>query len=311
MINRLVYLNGKLVPESEAGFSIYDEGMMYGTVVFEMCRTFNGKQFLLRKHLERLYRGIKQMAIPVTETIDQMEDLVNMVVDANKDAFLPTDEHRVMINVSRGILPIYQKMLGQSGATVCISDFPVKYTVAGIAHLFDDGIHAVTPLQRAIPSQFLENKIKNRSRIHYRVANQQVALLNDPNAFALLLDPDGFVAEGTGSNFFIVKDGVLITPEGRNILRGTRRDYILNMVDKTEVRNIELYDVIHADEAFFCSTAFSMLPCVKINGTPIGDSKRHLKRGSFFNGILRAWSKDVGVDIEAQTKAFAKEVNGG
>lgn len=305
MTNRLVYLNGKLVPESQANISIYDSALMFGDMVFEMTRSFNGKQFLLRKHLERLYRGIKQMAIPITETIEDMEDLVNMVVDANKDAFLPTDEHRVMINVSRGVLPMYQKMLGQSGATVCISDFPVKYTVAGIAHLYDDGIHAVTPLQRAIPSQYLENKIKNRSRIHYQVANQQVALLNDPNAFALLLDPDGFVAEGTGSNFFIVKNGCLFTPHGRNVLRGTRRQFILDIYSRSKVCNIELYDVVHADEAFFTSTAFSALPCVKINGIKIGSGKR----GEVFNGLLSLWSKEVGVDIEAQTKQFAAEVN--
>lgn len=310
MADRLVYLNGNLVPDAQANISIYDSALMFGDMVFEMTRSFNGKQFLLRKHLERLYRGIKQMAIPVTETIEDMELLVQMVVEANKPAFLPTDEHRIMINVSRGILPIYQKMLGQSGATVCIADFPVKYTVAGIAHLFDDGIHAVTPLQRAIPSQYLEAKIKNRSRIHYQVANQQVALLNDPNAFALLLDPDGFVAEGTGSNFFIVKDGVLITPEGRNVLRGTRRQFLLDWAKGIRIpiieRNIELYDVIHADEAFFCSTAFSMLPCIKINGIPIGDGKR----GEKFNFLLKEWSNLVGIDIEAQTKQFAQEVNG-
>jgi branched-chain amino acid aminotransferase len=310
MNNRLVYINGKILPEREAKISVYDTGLMYGEICFEMTRSFNGKQFLLRQHLERLYRGIKQLQIPVAETLDQMKDLVNMVVDANKDAFLSTDEHRIMINVSRGILPIYQKMLGQSEATVCICDFPVKYTVAGIAHLFDDGVHAVTPLQRAIPSQYLENKIKNRSRIHYQVANQQVALLNDPNVFALLLDPDGFIAEGTGSNFFIVKDGVLITSEGRNVLRGTRRQFLLDLAKElhipTSERNIELYDVIHADEAFFCSTAFSMLPCTKINGMPIGNGRR----GEMFNLLLKEWSVVVEVDIEVQTKMFAAEVNG-
>lgn len=308
---RLIYMNGRLIPEAQAGVSIYDEGMMYGTFVFEMCRTFNRKQFLLRNHLKRLYAGIKQLQIPVAESINEMEQLVLDTVEANKPAFLPSDEHRVMINVSRGILPMYQKMLGKTGATVCIADFPVKYTVAGIAHLFDEGIHAITPLQRAIPSQYLEAKIKNRSRIHYQVANQQVALLNDPNVFALLLDPDGFVAEGTGSNFFIVKDNVLITPEGRNILRGTRRQYLMELAGETGIetkeKNIELYDVIHADEAWFTSTAFSMLPCTKINGIKIGDSRR----GKMFNWLLNKWNEKVGVDIEAQTKQFAKEVNGG
>jgi branched-chain amino acid aminotransferase len=104
-----------------------------------------------------------------------------------------------MINVSRGPLAMYKMVFdGKGEPTLVIADFPVKWTVAPLAHFFDDGVHAVTPSQPAIPAQLLEPKIKNRSRIHYMVANLQVSLLNDPNAWALLLDPDGFVAEGTG-----------------------------------------------------------------------------------------------------------------
>jgi branched-chain amino acid aminotransferase len=146
--------------------------------------------------------------------------------------------------------------------------------------------------------------------MHYIVANLEVSLVDDPNAWALLLDPDGFVAEGTGSNFFIVSDGKLLTPEPRNILRGTRRGYLLELARKlgilTAETNIELYDVINADEAFFTSTAFSMLPCTKINGLTIGDGKT----GPVFKRLLTAWSADVGVDILAQTKVFAAEVGG-
>jgi branched-chain amino acid aminotransferase len=146
--------------------------------------------------------------------------------------------------------------------------------------------------------------------MHYMLANLQVSLVSDPNAWALLLDPDAFVAEGTGSNFFIVSDGKLLTPEPRNILRGTRRGYMLGLARKlgipTAEANIELYDVINADEAFFTSTAFSMLPCTKINGLAIGGGKM----GPIFKRLLAAWSEEVGVDILAQTKAFAAEVAG-
>jgi len=123
-----------------------------------------------------------------------------------------------------------------------------------------------------------------------------------------LLDPDGFITEGTGGNFFIVRDGRLLTPEPRNILRGTRRAYVMELARKLNMPvgegNIELYDVIHADEAFYTSTAFSMLPCTKINGLAIGDGRP----GPVFKKLIAAWSEEVGVDIIAQTKAFAAEL---
>jgi branched-chain amino acid aminotransferase len=306
---RVVYLNGDFVPETEAKISIFDSALMFGDMVFEMTRSFNKKQFMLRAHLERLYRGIKQLRIPLEISIEEMEHLVYKTIEANEPAFEPQDEHRIMLNVSRGPLGMYKMVFdGNIQPTVVIADFPVKWTIAGLAHFYDDGIHAVTPSQRAIPSHLLEAKIKNRSRIHYMFANLQVSLTGDPNAMALLLDPDGFIAEGTGANFFIVQDGKLITPEGRNVLRGIKRAYVLKVarelgIETTEA-NIDLYDAIHAQEAFFTSTGFCMLPCTKINGLPIGTGRP----GPVFARIIKAWSDNVGVDIIAQTKAFAKEV---
>jgi branched-chain amino acid aminotransferase len=100
----------------------------------------------------------------------------------------------------------------------------------------------------------------------------------------------------------------LLTPEGRNCLRGTRRTYLLELaghlgIDAREA-NIELYDVVHADEAFFSSTAFSMLPCTRINGMPIGDGAI----GPIFKRLIDSWSEEVGVDIISQTRTFAAEV---
>ena len=306
---RLVYLNGEFVHELDARVSIFDSALMFGDMVFEMTRSFNGKQFMLREHLERLYRGIKELQIPIKQSISEMEQLVYKTMEMNQPAFTATDEHRIMINVSRGPLDMYKMVFGgKTEPTVIIADFPVKWTVAHYAHVFAEGVHAVTPSQRAIPSHLLEAKIKNRSRMHYMMANLQVALVDDPNAWALLLDPDGFIAEGTGANFFIVQDGKLLTPEGRNILRGTRRAYLLDLAGRlgipAEEKNVELYDAYHADEAFYTSTGFCMLPCTKINGLPVGQGQP----GPMFQRLLRAWSDEVGVDIEAQTKAFAEEV---
>src|SRR5262249_20498882 len=174
----------------------------------------------------------------------------------NKPHIGADDEDRVMINVSRGPLSLYHPIFGgDPGSTLVISSFPLSLTLESIGHLYESGVHAVTPSQRAIPAHLLDPKNKNRSRLFYMVANLEVSLVNDPSAWALLLDPDGFVAEGTGANFFIVSRGALITPEPRNILRGISRDYTIDLARGLGIaaheRNIAVYDVLHADEAFF------------------------------------------------------------
>src|ERR1017187_741595 len=142
-VERIVYLSGTFVPERGAKISIYDSALMFGDMVFEMRRSFNGKQFLLRQRLERLYRGIKMLQIPIKETMAEMEALVYKTMEMNQPAFLPTDEHRMVINVSRGPLSTYKMVFGgKLEPTVIIADFPVKWTVASLAHFFDDGVHA-------------------------------------------------------------------------------------------------------------------------------------------------------------------------
>ena len=137
------------------------------------------------------------------------------------------------------------------------------------------------------------------------MANIEASQVEGENNWALLLDPDGNIAEGTGDNFFIVKDGKVITPEGRNILRGVSRSYIIEelcpqlgipVVEK----NIEPYDVYTADEAFMTGTPFCMLPVTSLNGNFIGDGKV----GKCFGEIISRWGANTGVDIISQIKAW-------
>jgi len=306
--SRVVYINGTLVPESEAKISIYDSALMFGDMVFEMTRSFNKKQFKLREHLERLYASIKYLRIPLEMTIEEMERCCYETIEANEPVFAPDDEHRLMIDVSRGILSIYQGVIGiHKGPNVIIADFPLRWTVAGMGRLYDTGINAVITSQRAIPAQLLEPKVKNRSRIHYLMANIEASLHEGDNNWALLLDPDGFIAEGTGDNFFIVKDNIIITPEGRNILRGISRHYIFELAGKNGIhcieKNIEPYDVITADEAFMTGTPFCILPVLSINRIPIGNGSM----GKVTSRLLNLWSEEVGVDIIGQIKKWDAE----
>jgi branched-chain amino acid aminotransferase len=302
---RLVFMNGLYVPETEANISIYDSALMFGDMVFEMTRSFNKKQFKLREHLERLYASIKYIRIPVNMTMDEMEKTCYEVIAKNDPLFKDDDEHRLMINVSRGPLSIYSHVFnGKLEPTIVIADFPLRWTVMGMGRLYDTGVNAVIPSQRAIPAHLQEPKLKNRSRLHYMMANIEASHWSGENNWPLLLDPDGFIAEGAGDNFFIVKNGVVITPEPRNILRGISRAYIFEVAEQLELecveKNIEPYDVMMADEAFMTATPFCMVPVTQLNGVDIGDAKL----GPITQRLLDQWGGNVGMDIVAQIKKW-------
>ena len=306
---RKVYLNGKFVDEVEAKISIFDSALMFGDMVFEMTRSFNKKQFKLREHLERLYTGLKIFRIPLETTIDELEEICYETIKINDEVFEKNDEHRLLINVSRGPLGIYSSVFDDKlGPTLVVADFPLKWTVANMALLYDIGINAVIPSQRAIPSHLMDPKIKNRSRVFYQMANIEVSQYKGDNNWALLLDTDGFITEGTGDNFFIVKNKKLYTPEGRNILRGISREYIFDLANSLGIdcieKNIEPYDVYEADEAFMTGTPFCLLPTTSLNGIKIGDGEM----GLISQKILDEWSKDVELDIKSQIKEYHKEV---
>jgi branched-chain amino acid aminotransferase len=300
-------MNGKFVNESEAKISIYDSALMFGDMVFEMTRSFNKKQFKLREHLERLYVGIKILQIPLKMEINAMEDAVYQTIEKNDPAFNDDDEHRIMVDVSRGLLGIYQGIKGiHKGENVIIADFPLRWTVSGMGKLFDTGINAVITSQRAIPANLMDPKIKNRSRLFYLMANIEASNFKGDNNWALLLDTDGFVAEGTGDNFFIIKDNTIITPEGRNILRGVSRDYVISTLCPQlglEVieKNIEPYDVYTADEAFMTGTPFCMLPVTHLNGVKIGKLEYN---DNIFMKLINQWNANTGVNIIDQIKKW-------
>ena len=306
---RLVYFNGEMIPETEAKISIYDSALMFGDRVFEMTRSFNKKQFKLEDHVARLYSGIKILRIPLEMTQTQMIDACYETVEANDHLFKKDDEHRLMIDVSRGLLGIYQNIDGlRKGSNIIIADFPLRWTVTTMGALFDTGINMVITSQRAIPASLMDPKIKNRSRLFYLMANIEAAQVAGDNNWALLLGTDGFITEGTGDNFFIIKDGVVITPEGRDVLRGVSREYVmaelcLALGIPVIEKNIDPYDVYTADEAFITGTPFCMLPVTSLNGLKIGDGKV----GGIFSEIMSRWSANTGVDIIKQIKKWDSE----
>ena len=304
---RLVYMSGDFVPESEARVSIFDTALMFGDMVFEMTRSYNMEPFRLRHHLERLYAGIKILEIDCGLDIGEMEAATMETIEINKDRMPEGVDYQIMHNVSNGPLGLYASVFPKGiKPTISINVWPLTWHLAGIADYYDTGVHSILTQQQSVPARYIDPKIKNRSRVFYQVANLQAHKI-DPKAYALLSDEDGFITEGTGNNFFVVKDGVIYTPEGRNILRGVTRGAVIDLAAELGIplqeTNLEAYDVHGADEAFVSSTSMFILPVTKFNTLPIGDGEI----GPTVQRLTDAFSGLVGVDIVDQAKLYQAE----
>ena len=204
MANRKIYMNGKFVDECEAKVSIFDSSLMFGDMVFEMTRSFNGEHFKLKEHIDRLFMGLKILRINIPESKEDVYNLCIKTAEMNREAFDEDDEHRLLIDVSRGVLGIYEGINGiHKGHNLIIADFPLKWTVQGMGKLFTTGINNVITNQKVIPAHLMDPKIKNRSRLFYLMANIEASLFKGENNWPLMLDTDGYIAEGSGDNFFI------------------------------------------------------------------------------------------------------------
>ena len=305
---RLIYLNGSYVKEKDAKISIFDSALMFGDMVFEMTRSFNKKQFKLDEHIERLLYGIKIYEIPLNKTAKELKEICLHTVEVNKPFFNDTDEHRLLINVSRGPLGVYAPIFDYNlEPTLVVADFPLKWTVSYMGNLYDEGINAVLVNQKAMPAYIMDPKIKNRSRVFYQMANIEASKFKGKNNWALLMGLDGHIAEGSGDNFFIVKNGVVITPEPRDILVGISRNYIFELCKELGIQCVEKnfgpYEINTADEAFMTGTPFSILPVFRFNSLNIGDGKF----GKITKILIDKWGKNVGVDLIKQIKEFSNE----
>ena len=142
--------------------------------------------------------------------------------------------------------------------------------------------------------------------MHQWLAGREVAQI-DPQAVILFLDLEGNVSECEGSNFLIVRDGCVISPTSRNILGGvsllTVRELCADLDIPFKEKNIQVYDVMNADEAMLSTTPYCLAPVTKINGAPIGSGE---VQGPVFQALMQAWNRRVGVDIVGQILATAR-----
>lgn len=301
----LVYLNGRTVPASQAHLAIYDAGVVLGATVTEMTRTFRKKLWRLDDHLDRLFRSLRYTRMDVGITKQELADISQRLAENNARLLDADGELGLIHFVTAGEYPTYAGMSGQAvrtTPTVCVHTFPMPFELW--AKKMQTGAHVVTPSIRHVPPQCYDPKMKYRSRMHYYLADQEARLI-DPEAIALLLDLDGNVTETGGANFLMVEKGAVISPTTRNTLPGISRAMVIELCGKLGIpfieRDLQVYHVVNADEAFLASTPYCLMPVTKVNGTPIADGKP----GRMWQRFLKAWSAEVGVDIAQQVESGA------
>ena len=185
---RMVYVNGKLAPESQAVISALDRGFRWGDAVYEVARTFGGKPFKLRAHLDRLYRSLRYTRIDPGMSEDEMERATMEVVEANRGLLGPNDDFTVNQVVSRGLV---EPSL-EHGANVAIYCLPVHFLE--FAREFAMGVRLITPATRRNPPTSLSPKAKISNKMNHFIAEFEAKGV-DPGAMALMLDLDGNITE--------------------------------------------------------------------------------------------------------------------
>ena len=299
----VAYLGGRLVPQSQAHIAIYDFGIVLGATVTDLVRTFHQRPFRLEEHVRRFYESCKyaRIAPPIAEA--ETIAVTHELIQRNAALLPPAGELAVVFFITPGEQRIYAGAAASTGEmqpTFCIHSFPLPFHIW--RHLFTDGAHLVTPPTRHVPPQCVDPKTKNRSRLHWWIADQETKLV-DPRAISVLLDLQGNLTETSGANFLLVKNGTVLSPTPRNILLGISRQTVIELCGKLGIpfaeRDLQVHDAVNADEALMATTPYCLAPVTRFNGLPVGDGRP----GKIFHRLIEAWSAEVGLDIHAQVLA--------
>ncbi len=300
MFEPIAYLNGQFIPESQAKINFYDLGFVLGATLTEMTRTFKHKAFRLEDHVARLYRSAKYTGISLKESPSDLVARTQELIEQNIRLIDVDSDLGIVHFVTPGENRIYAGSAAASARmepTVGIHSFVLPFSVWRF--LFVAGAHLVIPSIRHVPPQCVDPKMKNRSRLHWFLAEQQAHLV-DPQAITLLLDLNGNITESSGANVVVIRNRTIYSPPLRNILEGislcTVRDLAFQVGLSFVEKDMQTYDVVNGDEVWLTTTPYCMAPCTKINGIPIGNGKP----GPLFDKMITMWGDLVGMDIRQQ-----------
>src|SRR6266478_2452039 len=303
MGERIIYLNGSFVPESEAKVSVLDSGFNAGDGVYDVTRTFGHKPFKLREHTERLFRSLQYTRIDCGMSLEEMEKTTLEVLERNRPLLGANDDCALWQVVSRGVRSAVGNRVS-GGATVTV--YSVIDNFPEFASFYVEGAPLVIPSTRRIPPECLESKAKITNKMNHNMAAFE-AKQADPRAIPLMLDIHGNLSETSAHNFFLVIDGKLCTPSDRNVLGGITKTAIFELAKELRVEVIEgdytPFDLYNADEAFLASTSPTFVPIKTVNGAKIGNGAP----GPVTLRLIGAWNKMVGTDIVDQALSHLQQ----
>jgi branched-chain amino acid aminotransferase len=229
-------------------------------------------------------------------------DLVELVTECAQRAF---DSYRqdvlVKVDVTRGVFDYYRDPT-ETYEDAHLYLHGIRIPFWKFADKYETGIAVAYPVVRQGSAESLDLRMKHRSRIYQAIAEREARDV-DAEAQALLLDSEGYVAEGTGSNVFMVVDGAVLTPSAENCLEGVSRGFVIGLCRNLGIpvreERLRPYDLLMADEVFATATSYCLLPIVRAQGRPAGGGEC----GPVTRRIREAWIEAVGVDFVAEAKA--------
>lgn len=279
-----IYLDGALVDQAEAKISVFDHGLLYGDGIFEGIRLYGGNVFRLEEHLERLEYSAKAILLKMPWTRKEISDAVCATCRANQ----LTDGY-IRLVVTRGV--------GDLGLSPWLCPKPSIFIIADKIALYpkehyEKGLEIVTVPTRRMNPAALSPAIKSLNYLNNILA--KIEARQSGALEAIMLNDQGFVAECTGDNVFVVHKGKIYTPSAQQgALKGITRDAIFDIAKEIgvpiEEHDLTRYDVWNADEVFLTGTGAEVIPVVKLDGREIGNAKP----GPVFAKVLEAFRRRV------------------
>lgn len=258
---RVAYFKGRIIPESEVLITLRD-WFVGGYGCYDVSRTFDGRVFRLRQHLERLWRSLAYLRIDPPLPIDELEAISLEVARRNWDA-TKTDMWLTQ-SVSLGVP---REFGGDGTPTLIVDSSPMPF--AARAASYRDGIRLLISSMRRTPAWALSPRAKHLNRLNALLARREIESV-DKAAWPMMLDEHGNLAESAGSNIFVVRDGKIQTPSVAHVLPGVSRQVAIELAEAAgltlEERDVSLFEAQTADEIFLTSTSLCICPVSSING---------------------------------------------
>ncbi len=261
-----IYIDGAFYDRAHAKISVFDHGLLYGDGVFEGIRVYEGCVFRLHQHLERLYDSARAIALDIPMAPELMSGIVVETVRLNGR---PNAYVRLVVTRGEGDLGV-DPVNCKHATVICIVDEVKLYP----EEMYREGIQIVTASTRQVGGAVFDARIKSLNYLKNVLAKLEARRAGTLEA--VMLNEQGYVAECTGDNIFIVKRRTLLTPPlWDGALDGITRGAILELAAKLSVpareERLTRYDLFNADECFLTGTGAEMIPVVNIDNRRIGD----------------------------------------